>query len=66
MASKQLHPIIRAHYRKMGKKGGKGRAAKLSPQRRQEIARSGGKAKARKRSLDNQAEEGYIDGQEVD
>jgi len=37
-----------AHYRKIGRKGGKARARKLSAERRAQIARMGGRAKAAK------------------
>jgi len=41
--------IIREHYRKIGKKGGKARAEKLTPERRKEIAQIAHKASRRKK-----------------
>jgi hypothetical protein len=36
---KKAHPILKAYFRNLAKKGGKGRASKLTPERRKEIAK---------------------------
>jgi general stress protein YciG len=46
-----MTPELRAYFQAMGRKGGKARAAKLSPERRQEIARMGGKRGAETRTV---------------
>jgi hypothetical protein len=44
MASKRIHPQVRAHYRRIGKKGGRARARKLTAWERSRIARLGAEA----------------------
>lgn len=41
--------IIRAHFSKMGKKGSRARARKLTPERRREIARNAVRARWQRR-----------------
>jgi len=48
MARKRISPIVRAHYRKIGKKGGRARARKLTPWERSQIARLGAEATNKK------------------
>ena len=45
-----IYGVRLEHHPAMASKGGKARAAKLSPKRRSEIARAGGKARAAKRT----------------
>lgn len=48
--SKWVKAEVKALVKALAVKGGKARAAKMSPERRREIASLGGKAKAAKRS----------------
>ena len=45
MAKETLHPAVKAHYQRIGSKGGRNRALNLSAARRRQIASMGGKAR---------------------
>lgn len=52
---KRIPAIIREHYRRIGRKGGKARAEKLTKQELQRIARLGAEETNRRRALQKTA-----------
>jgi hypothetical protein len=48
MARKRVNPQVRAHYRRIGRKGGRARAKALTAWERSRIARLGAEATNRK------------------
>ncbi len=63
MPSKRDQEVIRKHYQRIGKKGGRNRALKLTPEERKAIAQLANRAR-QKKALDRQEREDDTVGKE--